>query len=414
MNTMLKPVLWATTLATAISLAACGGGGGGGLTSATNSQAAPSIAVGEPHPGSGPVLEPFVTAARAAPCADLRNRLFVIDKTYVFADVAGNCSDASYSQTLYGATPDKVLCSAYDSIAGPRSSCTDAKLTAMFDTMRKNLDQKDLGLGKEHTVEQHDFLPADGQAVAALEIAAESFSQIHAPRTAVVRTQAEWARLWAEHTGKNDSPLPAPKIDFAKQMLVAVFAGDTMACQDFGVGRVLVSGGKLAVEYFDSPRPDFQVCLAVVTQPMRVVAVPRSEGEVKFVKVTAGLLSQTDIGMGAYSGIEEKRQVVVRDAAAWEALLKAHGGDSKLPEVDFGREMVVGVFMGMAPGGCHATGVRGIYPSDGKLVVSYYERYPVEGQEIACTKNITFPYHLVVVPRSDLPAVFAQVDQAFR
>ena len=409
---MLKPVLWATSLAAAVSLAACGGGGGGGST--TNSLAAPSIAVGEPHPGTGPVLEPFVAAARTASCADLRNRLFVIDKTYVFADVAGNCSDASYSQVLYGAAPDKVLCSAGDSIAGPRVSCSDPKLSALFDTMRKNLDQPDLGLGKEHKVEQHVFLPADGQTVAALEIAAEAFSHIHAPRTAVVRDQAEWLRLWAEHTGKNDSLPPPPKVDFNKQMLVAVFGGDKSACQDFGVSRVLASAGKLAVEYFDSPHPDFQVCLAVVTQPMRVVAVPRHDAQVQFTKVEAGLLAQTELAAGAYSGIQDKRQVVVRDAAAWEALWKAHGADAKMPEVDFGRQMVIGIFMGSAPGGCHGTGIRGVYPSNGKLVVSFFERYPVEGQDVVCTKAITTPYQLVVVPRSDLPVVFAQVDQTYR
>src|SRR5215468_8520052 len=57
-----------------------------------------------------PEWAPFVEMARQAGCADIRNRLFVIDQTLVFADHAGNCADASYSQTLFGKTIDRVLC----------------------------------------------------------------------------------------------------------------------------------------------------------------------------------------------------------------------------------------------------------------------------------------------------------------
>jgi hypothetical protein len=80
-------------------------------------------------------LVPFQELARAAECADIHNRLFLIDEQWVFWDRAGDCPDASYSQTLYGGTPDHVLCTVYDSIAGPEKDCPD------------------LGLGPEHTVE---------------------------------------------------------------------------------------------------------------------------------------------------------------------------------------------------------------------------------------------------------------------
>jgi hypothetical protein len=97
-------------------------------------------------------LAPFKERARASGCADIRNRLFLIDDQYVFWDVAGNCADASYGETLYGSTPDQVLCVLHDSIAGPMKECQDERYRAMFDTITANLDKPDLGLGPERTV----------------------------------------------------------------------------------------------------------------------------------------------------------------------------------------------------------------------------------------------------------------------
>src|ERR1051325_10327498 len=77
----------------------------------------------QPTPTIALEWAPFVELARKAQCADVRNRLFVIDQTLVFADSAGNCADASYSQILYGKTVDAVLCVNHDSIAGPVKKC---------------------------------------------------------------------------------------------------------------------------------------------------------------------------------------------------------------------------------------------------------------------------------------------------
>ncbi len=90
-------------------------------------------------------------------CADIHNRLFLIDDQLVFWDIAGNCADASYSQILFGSTPDEILCRLNDSIAGPMKSCDDESYQEMFDTITANLDQPDLGLGEAHTVEAVSF-----------------------------------------------------------------------------------------------------------------------------------------------------------------------------------------------------------------------------------------------------------------
>jgi hypothetical protein len=102
-------------------------------------------------------LEPFQQLASAGQCADIRNQLFLIDDQLVFWDQAGSCADASYSQTLFGSTPDQILCIAHDSIAGPMTSCQDERYQDLFDTITANLDKPDLGLGSEHTVQQMPF-----------------------------------------------------------------------------------------------------------------------------------------------------------------------------------------------------------------------------------------------------------------
>jgi hypothetical protein len=98
-------------------------------------------------------LAPFKEMANNGICADIRNRLFLIDGQLVFWDVAGNCADASYSETLYGSSPDQVLCSFHDSIAGPMKDCEEEQYQELFDTITENLDAPDLGLGEAHTVQ---------------------------------------------------------------------------------------------------------------------------------------------------------------------------------------------------------------------------------------------------------------------
>ncbi|MDQ2990435.1 MAG: hypothetical protein M3R60_15170, partial [Pseudomonadota bacterium] len=53
----------------------------------------------------------------------------------------------------FGATPQTVLCSVADSIAGPQTTCSDEQARALFDIIVANLDKGDLGLGSSHQVE---------------------------------------------------------------------------------------------------------------------------------------------------------------------------------------------------------------------------------------------------------------------
>jgi hypothetical protein len=96
----------------------------------------------------------FIDRARYADCANVRNRLFVIDDKLVFWERAGSCPDNAYGATLFGDTVDDVLCYFGDTIAGPRTSCPVPGHEAMFETITGHLDEPDLGLGPGHTVQE--------------------------------------------------------------------------------------------------------------------------------------------------------------------------------------------------------------------------------------------------------------------
>lgn len=51
-------------------------------------------------------------------------------------------------------------------------------------------------------------------------------SSIHVRRALVITNQRDLDMLWAEHNGARPGALPKPTVDFDKQVLVAVFAGD--------------------------------------------------------------------------------------------------------------------------------------------------------------------------------------------
>jgi len=269
----------------AAGLAGCGGGSGS-QPDRQAGQLTQGVAVGEPAPG--PAMNDFQAMARNAICTETRNRLFIIDGKQVLWDHAGNCADASYEQVLFGARPDELLCSHGDTIAGPRTTCPDAGSRSLFETIVANLDKADLGLGSAHKVERFSFLPTAGSQIAFDAVAKDSFSGITQKKNVVIKDEAAWARLWNEHT-LGRSPAPAlPKIDFTNKMLVGVFAGESgSGCHTIAIPRVVAGTASIQVEVDERELQTFDVCPAVITHAMQVVAIERSDSPVEFVATKA-------------------------------------------------------------------------------------------------------------------------------
>jgi hypothetical protein len=381
-------------------LAACGGG-----SSTHDQQATPGIAVGEPNPAAL-ATAPFIAMARTSSCSETRNRLFVIDGKQVFWDHAGQCADASYEQVLFGSTPDARLCSHGDTIAGPRTSCADESARALFDTIVKNADLPDLGLGSGHKVEQLAFLPPAGTTITYETVARDNLSGVTARQTVVIKDQAAWDKLWSQHIAGR-TPVPAaPKVDFTRKMLVALFAGEYgNACHSLAVARVAAGATRLEIEVDEHDVTTVAICTPVVSHPMQIVAVDRTDAEVAVIPVTlTGIPFQT-ADATSMSGIHEAHTVVVKDALTWAGLWSEHAPGRPLPAVDFTANMVVGVFMGSGANSCFTTAIDGVARTADKIIV--HELRSVPGPDILCAMHVTTPAHLVVIPRSDLPVEFA-------
>lgn len=102
------------------------------------------------------------------------------------------------------------------------------------------------------------------------------------------------------------------------------------------------------------------------------------------------------IDRGAQSGIDEARQAVVRTAAEWDTLWRAHAADRPRPSIDFAKEMVVGVFLGSRPTAGYTVEIVGVREEGGALIVQYREGVPPSGSMTA--QILTMPYAIGAVP----------------
>ncbi len=226
----------------------------------------------------------FVANARRQDCSGIRNKLYVIDNRTVLSERIGNCPDNSYAQVLYGANVETVLCYAQQTIAGPVSSCKEPAYAALFDTMRKNLDRPDLGLGASHSVREVSFVSLDGTSPASDILFSNAFSGIATPTQVVVRDAGAFAALWKQH-GANTSPAPAiPTVDFNTHMVIGLFAGTSQGCHDAVLQRLVFSGDVLFAQYMVRHIAQGAVCNAALTAPMQLTIVKRIDGEVVFMR----------------------------------------------------------------------------------------------------------------------------------
>ena len=112
---------------------------------------------------------------------------------------------------------------------------------------------------------------------------------------------------------------------------------------------------------------------------------------------TAGGTVRT-VDKGEQSNIDEAKQVVVRTEAEWTKLWQQHSPDRKRPAVDFSKDMVAGVFMGSRPTAGFNLSSVSTFAKDGNVLVQYRESQPRPGAMTA--QVLTFPYHLVAVPKA--------------
>jgi PrcB C-terminal len=122
----------------------------------------------------------------------------------------------------------------------------------------------------------------------------------------------------------------------------------------------------------------------------------------------AANVSFTSIAKGDMSDQETSRQAIARTPAEWQALWKDHAPADKLPAVDFGTRMVVGVFLGTQPSSGYEVEIVGVRTDGDALVVEYAQRKP--GRDMMTAQILTQPFHLVAVARHAGPVRFVRVS----
>jgi hypothetical protein len=126
-------------------------------------------------------------------------------------------------------------------------------------------------------------------------------SRIAAERFVLIRDEAEWSRLWAEHTGIDAAAGPplrnsVPRIDFTRFMVVGVFRGATVNEDGEIVTSVLYGNDVVRVRYEPST---FQTASfgagpdkGEATRPFGLWVIDRSHSPVVIEEGRRGLKSE--------------------------------------------------------------------------------------------------------------------------
>lgn len=275
-------------------------------------------------------------------------------------------------------------------------------------------------------------------------------SGIEERRTVVVRNQSAFQTLWLEHKSDAEGDPGIPDVDFDKRMVVAVFKGQSPdGCHGAEITNITGENGTLVVEgeWFNV---DAAACTAQVTYPFHVVELDRAEVPVEFSMEetsrkagpppeesknessgddgTAGQspepeegtyacrerssdeatpeeasnVSFEDVDHGQQSGIEEVCLTVARNETAWRDLWADHQNGSQpgeeRPAVNFSEHLVVAIFKGQSPDGCHGAKIENLAANGSTLHV---EGVFAKTEGGYCTEAITYPFHMVKADRHE-------------
>ena len=120
------------------------------------------------------------------------------------------------------------------------------------------------------------------------------------------------------------------------------------------------------------------------------------------------------ISQGANSRIEEATQEVFQSEDAWRDWWRRHNAvfeyvngktvEPDPPEVDFSKETVLAVTIGMRSTGGHAVAFTGVDYEGDTLVATL--RYTSPGPDDMVTMALTAPYAIIAVPKHEGPVRF--------
>ncbi len=136
---------------------------------------------------------------------------------------------------------------------------------------------------------QVEFLKLDTAPFTRLDAGQNSW-RMSGPANLVIKDAAAWEMIWAQHVsapvvvgGQAPALPPAPKVDFTRDMVVAVFMGGYgNGCFHVNVQGVVKAADKVSVRVMRFEPGRTAICTANMTNPYDIVVTPRSDLPVEF------------------------------------------------------------------------------------------------------------------------------------
>ncbi|HYG59780.1 MAG TPA: protease complex subunit PrcB family protein, partial [Symbiobacteriaceae bacterium] len=111
-------------------------------------------------------------------------------------------------------------------------------------------------------------------------------------------------------------------------------------------------------------------------------------------------LAFSSVSKGSYSGVAERKAVLLTDAAQWNQHWQVHSAHQvpvpPAPAADFSQSALLAVYMGEQTSGGHSITVTDVQEENGKLIVTVKQTAP--GPNSIVTMALTQPYHIVRIP----------------
>lgn len=127
------------------------------------------------------------------------------------------------------------------------------------------------------------FVALADQAVTFSTILSGIRSGIHAQMQVVIRTPTEWNALWQRHAAGLATTAGIPKVDFSRDMVIAVFAGDAPVATQVSIVRIIQQQDQLVVLVrIAEMQPGPAQTDTTIASPFQVVRLARSNLPVVF------------------------------------------------------------------------------------------------------------------------------------
>jgi hypothetical protein len=121
------------------------------------------------------------------------------------------------------------------------------------------------------------------------------------------------------------------------------------------------------------------------------------------------------IARGSNSGYQSASQMVIKNSEQWIDCWQQHTSNTEppppVPRVDFTRYSIVAVFAGEQPTGGYSVEILSVEtsgsPTQEQLAITVQHLQPGAGDFV--TEALTYPYHIIRIPRIDGRVVFKDI-----